>query len=66
MTPEQNYRLLQELDANRRFMLMAYRDNPTLLAWAETGIRMRFLPAGIEKVADCEAATSESLGKVAC
>jgi hypothetical protein len=39
MTAEQNYRLLQEIDANRRFLLAAYRDNPALLARAEPRIR---------------------------
>jgi hypothetical protein len=39
MTAEENFRLLQEMDANRRFMLAAYRDNPTLLANAEPRIR---------------------------
>ena len=31
LTAEQNYRLLQEIDANRRFLLLAYRSNPDLL-----------------------------------
>jgi hypothetical protein len=35
MTAEQNYRLLQEIDANRRFLLMAYLQNPKLLELAE-------------------------------
>ncbi|HEX8962847.1 MAG TPA: hypothetical protein VF801_07570 [Rhodocyclaceae bacterium] len=39
MTAEENYRFLQEMDANRRFMLAAYRDNPSLLAKAEPRIR---------------------------
>ena len=30
MTAEQNFRLLQEIDANRRMILMAYLQNPKL------------------------------------
>lgn len=36
MTAEENYRLLQEIDANRRFLLMAYRQNPKLREKADT------------------------------
>ena len=39
---ERNYRLLQQIDANRRFLLMAYRQNPKLLAQAEPRIRQLF------------------------
>ena len=46
MTAEQNYRLLQEIDANRRFLLAAYRDNPALLARAEPRIRQFVDTAG--------------------
>lgn len=38
MTAEQNYRLLQEIDANRRFILMAYLQNPKLLERADAGL----------------------------
>jgi hypothetical protein len=38
MTAEQNYRLLQEIDANRRFILMAYLQNPKLLERADAGM----------------------------
>ena len=31
MTAEQNYRLLQEIEANRKFILLAYLQNPKLL-----------------------------------
>lgn len=41
-TAEQNYRLLQEIEANRRFLLMAYQQNPKLLESAETRIRQLF------------------------
>ena len=42
MTAEQNYRLLLEIDANRRFILQACRDNPELLARAESRVRQWF------------------------
>ncbi len=42
MTAEQNYRLLLEIEANRNFILMAYQQNPALLARAEPGIRQAF------------------------
>jgi len=42
MTAEQNYRLLQAIDANRLFILQACRDNPDLLARAEPRIRQWF------------------------
>ena len=39
---EQNYLLLQEIEANRRFLLMAYQQNPKLLESAEARIRQIF------------------------
>jgi MSHA pilin protein MshD len=36
---EQNYRLLQEIEANRRFLLMAYQQNPQLTVHVEPRIR---------------------------
>lgn len=39
MTAEQNYLLLQEIEENRRFLLMAYQQNPQLLERAEARIR---------------------------
>lgn len=42
MTAAENYRLLQEIEANREFLLMAYRQNPELLARAEPRIRLLF------------------------
>lgn len=42
MTAEQNLRLLREIDANREFILMAYRQNPQLLERAEPRIRQLF------------------------
>ena len=55
MNAQQNYRLLQEIDANRRFLLQAYRDNPDLLARAEPGIR-RLLDATRNDVPAAETA----------
>jgi len=39
---EQNYRLLQEIEASRRFLLTAYQQNPKLLETAEPRIRQLF------------------------
>jgi MSHA pilin protein MshD len=41
-TAEQNYRLLQEIETNRMFMLMAYRQNPKLLERADARIKQMF------------------------
>jgi MSHA pilin protein MshD len=41
-TAEQNYLLLQEIEANRRFLLMAYQQNPELLERAEARIKQIF------------------------
>ncbi len=38
-TAEQNYRLLQEIEANSSFLLMAYQQNPQLLERDEARIR---------------------------
>ncbi len=51
MNAEQNYNLLQGIDANRRFILQAYRDNPDLLARAEPEVR-RLIDAGRENAAE--------------
>jgi hypothetical protein len=37
--------LIREIEANREFLLMAYRQNPALLARAEPRIRELFKPA---------------------
>ena len=42
LTAEQNYSLLQEIEANRAFILMAYRQNPKLLERAEPRIKQLF------------------------
>ncbi|GAB4175866.1 MAG: hypothetical protein Fur0039_18610 [Rhodocyclaceae bacterium] len=39
LTAEQNFHLLQEIDANRRFLLLAYQSNPELLAREDERIR---------------------------
>lgn len=41
-TAEQNLLLLQEIEANRRFLLMAYQQNPKLLENAEARIKQLF------------------------
>lgn len=47
MTAEQNYRLLQEIEDNRKFILMAYLQNPKLLERAEERIKLLFdMPVG--------------------
>ncbi|MDP2794354.1 MAG: hypothetical protein Q8O25_09800 [Sulfurisoma sp.] len=45
MTAEQNFRLLEEIDANRRFLLQAYRSNPALLARLDERIRQALVAA---------------------
>lgn len=42
MTAEQNYRLLQEIEDNRKFILTAYLQNPKLLELAEDRIKQLF------------------------
>ena len=45
-TAEQNFRLLQEIEANRKLLLMAYQQNPKLLKNAEARIKQLFeMPA---------------------
>jgi hypothetical protein len=39
LSGEDNYKLLMEIQANRDFILMAYRQNPELLKHAEPRIR---------------------------
>jgi len=41
-TAEKNFILLQEIEANRRFLLMAYQQNPKLLENAEARIKQLF------------------------
>lgn len=41
MTAEQNYRLLEEIDANRLFLLQACRSNPALQALFEESAGMQ-------------------------
>ncbi len=42
LTPEQNLQLLQEIEANREFILLAYASNPDLLAKADPEIKRIF------------------------
>lgn len=42
LTPEENLRLLQEIEANRAFILLAYQSDPALLKLAEPQIRRLF------------------------
>ena len=44
MTPEENLHLIREIEANRAFLLAAYRQNPRLLELAEPRIRQLFSP----------------------
>lgn len=48
MTAEDNYRLLLEIQANRDFILLAYRQNPDLLRHAEPRIRLLFELEGVD------------------
>lgn len=41
-TPEQNLRLLEEIEANRAFILLAYQSDPALLEVADPEIRRQF------------------------
>lgn len=49
-TAEKNFILLQEIAANRRFLLMAYQQNPKLLANAETRIKQLFDRSSIDQL----------------
>lgn len=42
LTPEENLQLLQEIEANRAFILLAYQSGPALLALADPQIRRLF------------------------
>ena len=42
LTPEENLQLLQEIEANREFILLAYASNPDLLARADPEIKRIF------------------------
>lgn len=44
MTSEQNLKLIREIEANRNFLLTAYRQNPALLERAEARIKALLLP----------------------
>lgn len=40
MTADENFRLIQEIDATRCFLLMAYRSNPHLIERADARTRI--------------------------
>ena len=42
LTPEENLLLLQEIEANRAFILLAYQSDPALLKLADPEIRRLF------------------------
>ncbi len=42
LTPEANLRLLEEIEANRAFILLAYQSNPELLKNADPQIKRLF------------------------
>ena len=42
LTPDENLRLLAEIEANRAFILLAYQSNPELLKVADPQIRRLF------------------------
>lgn len=44
MNADDNLRLIREIEANRAFLLAAYRQNPALLATAEPRIRALLEP----------------------
>ncbi len=46
---EQNLRLLEEIEANRAFILLAYQSDPELLKRADPEIRRLFEPHGARK-----------------
>ena len=42
LTPEENLLLVQEIEANRAFILLAYQSDPALLKLADPQIRRLF------------------------
>ena len=60
MTAEENLRLIREIEANRAFLLAAYRQNPHLLARAEPRIRALFEP--VAPSVDLPGAAGPSMG----
>ena len=43
LTPEENLKLLREIEANREFILLAYQSDPELLKMADPEIRRLFV-----------------------
>lgn len=58
---EHNFRLLQEIEGNRRFLLQVYAQNPELLKTADARIRPLLTPLPIEKSAALTAQRGISL-----
>ncbi len=58
MTADENLRLIREIEANRAFLLAAYRQNPSLLVRAEPRIRELFQPLPAMPAAAIETAKS--------
>lgn len=48
LTAEENLRLLEEIEANRAFILLAYQSNPELLKVADPQIKRLFEVAAAE------------------
>lgn len=55
MTAEENLRLIREIEADRAFLLAAYRQNPQLLARAEPRIRALLEPGEAEGAPETQA-----------
>ena len=53
-TPEQNLRLLEEIEANRKLILLAYLSNPALLETADLEIKRQFASLDEVPTADQE------------
>lgn len=49
LTAEENLRLLEEIEANRAFILLAYQSNPELLKVADPQIKRLFEVAATEE-----------------
>lgn len=49
LTAEENLRLLEEIEANRAFILLAYQSNPELLKVADPQIKKLFEVAAAEE-----------------
>ncbi|MFA5912707.1 MAG: hypothetical protein WC830_04010 [Burkholderiales bacterium] len=54
LTPEENLKLLREIEANRAFILLAYQSDPALLKVADPQIRRLFenVPETVRETGD--------------